>query len=94
MPGQPQPQPGAPYGVDPASGVPYSEKQKVIAGILGILLGAFGAGRFYAGQTGIAIAQLVVSIVTCGLGSIWGLIDGVLILVNGGVDGEGRPLRP
>ncbi|MBM0229584.1 hypothetical protein DKT69_27275 [Micromonospora sicca] len=24
---------------------------------------------------------------------IWGLIDGILILVNGGVDGQGRPLR-
>ncbi|MGW3607627.1 MULTISPECIES: TM2 domain-containing protein [unclassified Micromonospora] len=71
----------------------YSDKSKVVAGILGILLGTFGAGRFYTGHTKIAVLQLVVSLVTCGFGSLWGLIDGILILVNGGTDAQGRPLR-
>jgi len=66
----------------------------VIAGILGILLGFFGAGQFYRGNIGLGIAQLVVSVVTCGLGSLWGLIEGILVLVNGGTDSEGRQLRP
>ncbi|MEU6208010.1 TM2 domain-containing protein [Micromonospora musae] len=78
-------QPGYPQGV--------SDKSKVVAGILGILLGTFGAGRFYTGHIKIAVLQLVVSFVTCGLGALWGLIDGILILVNGGTDGQGRPLR-
>ncbi|MGS2619071.1 TM2 domain-containing protein [Micromonospora sp. LZ34] len=78
-------QPGYPQGV--------SDKSKVVAGVLQILLGFFGAGRFYMGDTKTGVIQLVVSIVTCGLGSIWGLVDGILILVNGGVDGQGRPLR-
>lgn len=70
-----------------------SDKSKVVAGILQILLGGFGVGRFYIGDTKTGVIQLVVTLVTCGLGSIWGLIDGILILVNGGVDAQGRPLR-
>ncbi|WP_405434504.1 TM2 domain-containing protein [Micromonospora sp. NBC_00617] len=71
----------------------YSDKSKIVAGILGILLGTFGAGRFYTGHTKIAVLQLVVSLVTCGFGALWGVIDGILILVNGGTDAQGRPLR-
>ena len=70
-----------------------SDKSKVVAGILGILLGSLGVGRFYTGHTKIAVLQLVVSICTFGLGGLWGLIDGILILVNGGTDAQGRPLR-
>jgi TM2 domain-containing membrane protein YozV len=86
------PDASAPYGYD-AMGRPYSDKQKLVAGLLGILLGWLGVGRFYTGHTGLGVAQLVLSLVTCGLGSIWGLIDGILILVNGGTDAQGRPLR-
>lgn len=85
--------PAAPYGYDPRTGLPFSEKSKLVAGLLGILLSPFGAGRFYTGHTGMAIAQLAVSLLTCGLGSLWPFIDGIMILVNGGTDSEGRPLR-
>ncbi|MFY1632402.1 TM2 domain-containing protein [Solwaraspora sp. WMMB335] len=70
-----------------------SDKSKVVAGVLGILLGGFGVGRFYMGDTKTGVLQLVVSVLTCGLGGIWGFVDGILILINGGVDGQGRPLR-
>ncbi|SCL30129.1 TM2 domain-containing protein [Micromonospora pallida] len=70
-----------------------SDKSKVVAGILGIVLGGFGAGRFYMGDTKTGVWQLIVSLVTCGIGGIWGFVDGILILINGGVDGQGRPLR-
>ncbi len=84
--------PAMSYGVD-AYGRPLSDKSKVVAGILGIVLGAFGAGRFYMGDTKTGVLQLVVSIFTCGLGHLWGLIDGIMILINGGVDAQGRVLR-
>ncbi|MBF6340549.1 TM2 domain-containing protein [Nocardia abscessus] len=84
--------PEAPWGRDPF-GVPLSDKQKLIAGLLQIFLGGFGVGRFYLGYTGLGIAQLAVTIVTCGLGSIWGLIDGIMILVGKVPDAQGRPLR-
>ena len=89
----------APYGYPGAQpqfdayGRPISDKSKIVAGILGIALGGFGAGRFYTGHTGIAVAQLIVTLVTCGLGHFWGLIDGIMILVNGGTDAQGRVLR-
>ena len=84
---------GAPWGVHPVTGVPYSEKQKLIAGLLNILL-PFGIGRFYIGDTGTAVAQLLVAIFTCGIGTLWSLIDGVLMLTGDPYDAEGRPLRP
>ena len=76
-----------------AQGRPLSDKSKVVAGLLGILLGGFGAGRFYTGHIGIAVAQLVVSFCTLFVGSLWGLIDGIIILINGGTDAQGRVLR-
>lgn len=57
-----------------------SDKSKIAAGLLQIFLGGFGIGRFYTGHTNIGIAQLIVSVVTCGFGSIWGFIDGIVIL--------------
>jgi TM2 domain-containing membrane protein YozV len=65
----------------------------MIAGLLQILLGGFGAGRFYTGHTGLAIGQIAATWLTCGLGGIWPLVDGIMILVNGGTDAQGRKLR-
>ena len=79
----------APYGVDPY-GKPYSEKSRIIAGILQLFLGNFGIGRFYVGNNGVAIAQLF----TCGGLGIWSLIDGIIYLVSDTrTDPQGRPLR-
>ena len=48
----------------------------------GTSLGSFGIGRFYTGHIGLAVAQLIVSIITCGIGSIWGFIDGIYMLCS------------
>lgn len=85
--------PMAPYGRHPVTGEPFSDKQKLTAGLLGILLGAFGAGRFYLNQPGIAVAQIAVTWLTCGIGGIWPLIDGILMLTGSVRDQHGRPLR-
>lgn len=70
---------------------PYvSDKSKVVAGVLQILL-PFGVGRFYTGNTAIAVAQLITAF--CGVGAIWSMIDGIVILVGGARDGHGRPIR-
>ncbi|MBF6330045.1 TM2 domain-containing protein [Nocardia transvalensis] len=106
--GQPQyGQPGAypsayvPPGVDPAApygrniyGEPYSDKSKLVAGLLQIFLGWLGVGRFYLGHTGIGVAQVVVTVFTFGLvGWIWGVIDGILILTGKVRDPNGLPLQ-
>lgn len=95
-PGQPYgASPQAPYGVHPATGMPYSDKQKLVAGLLQIFIGGFGVGRFYMGDTKTAIWQIVVTVLTCGIGAIWGLIDGIMILAGDNAkDANGLPLRP
>jgi TM2 domain-containing membrane protein YozV len=82
----------APYGVHPATGLPYSDKSKLVAGLLQVLL-PLGIGRMYMGFTGVGVAQLIVTIVTCGIGAIWPFVDGIIILVSDSKDAEGRILR-
>ena len=89
--GYQQPYPGQ-FGVD-AWGRPLSDKSKLVAGLLQLFLGAFGVGRFYLGYNGLAIAQIAVTWLTCGIGSIWPLVDAVLILVGKVPDSNGRTLR-
>ena len=70
----------------------------MVAGLLAIFLGGFGVHNFYLGYTGKAVAQLLLSLLSCGLlswvSSIWGLIEGILI-ISGSIDkdGQGNPLR-
>lgn len=81
--------PNAPYGYDPY-GRPLSDKSKIVAGVLQILIGTLGIGRFYTGHVGIGIAQLL----TCGGLGIWSLVDGIMLLVSeSSADAQGRILR-
>lgn len=74
------------------------QKSKLVAGILGIILGSFGVHNFYLGYTGKAVAQLLITLLSCGAGatitSIWGLIEGILIL-TGSIDKDANniPLK-
>jgi TM2 domain-containing membrane protein YozV len=81
--------PNAPYGYD-AYGRPLSDKSKIVAGVLQLLVGGLGIGRFYTGDIGIGLAQLF----TCGGCGIWSLIDGILYLTsNDRTDSNGRILH-
>jgi TM2 domain-containing membrane protein YozV len=82
----------APYGIHPATGLPYSDKSKIVAGLLQVLI-PLGIGRMYMGQTGLGVAQLLVTVLTCGVGGLWPFIDGILILVGDKTDAQGRVLR-
>lgn len=68
--------------IDPSSTV--SQKSKIAAGLFGIFLGSFGVHNFYLGFTGKAVAQLLITVLSCGIlspiSAIWGLIEGILIL--------------
>ena len=97
------PDPSAPYGRHPLTGEPFSDKSKVIAGLLQLLglVGVLGIGRIYLGNTTLGITQLlgclVFGIITCGIGFIvpviWGIVDAVLIFTDRVRDSAGRPLR-
>ena len=86
---------GQPYAPSPLA--PYvGAKSKVVAGVLGILLGAFGIHRFYLGYNGVGIVMLLLTVCTCGYGAIitgpWGLIEGILCLTGSMRDANGMPL--
>ena len=54
--------------------------------------------NFYLGYTGKAVAQLLITILSCGFlafaSSLWGLIEGILILTGSiNTDAQGNPLR-
>ncbi|GCE36767.1 hypothetical protein Rhow_005767 [Rhodococcus wratislaviensis] len=99
-PGSAMQQPAA-YGYHPVTGLPYSHKTKLAAGLLSIFFGYFGAGRFYAGHTGLGFAMLIVNIVltVVSLGMwlfvawIWPVIDGIVLLAGEPKDKNGLPLR-
>ncbi len=83
------------YAPPPAT---TERKSKLAAGLLGIFLGTLGIHNFYLGYTGKALAQLLITVCTCGLGgivtSVWGLIEGILILTGGiATDANGVPLQ-
>ena len=72
-------------------------KSKMAAGLLGIFLGQWGVHNFYLGYTGKAVAQLLITLLTCGAGAvisgIWALIEGIMILTGSiNVDGKNVPL--
>jgi len=110
----PYPAPGYPsaypvaYGVDPLTGLAWSDKSKTTAGLLQLLLplvGVCGVGRLYAGQIGIGLAQLLGFFLGCVLMVVligfviapavwlWAVVDGIVLLTTGGRDQYGRLLR-
>lgn len=80
-------------GVELKNIVAGEQKSKMTAGLLGIFLGGLGIHNFYLGNTGKAIAQIVLSL-CFGIGAVWGLIEGILILTgNIKTDAKGIPLK-
>lgn len=57
-------------------------EKKVPAGILGILLGGLGVHKFYLGYTKEGIIQIVITLVTCGFGSLVGFVEGIIYLTK------------
>lgn len=79
-------EPGAPFGRDPVTGKPLSDKRAAVAGALQLFLGVFGAGRFYIGskviggsQLGLTIAGLALAQVTTSSDTASGLVGLLLV---------------
>lgn len=58
----------------------YRSEKKIAAALLGILLGVFGANKFFLGYITEGIIQIVLNIVTCGLASFIPFIEGIVYL--------------
>ena len=98
--------PEAPFGRDPVTGEPLSDKSAVTAGVLQLFLGTFGVGRFYLESTQIAVIQLCLGVfgmlftIFCLIGlpvligvGIWALVDAIMIFSGSVRDKYGRKLR-
>ena len=76
-------------------------KSKLVAGLLGILLGGLGIHNFYLGYTQKAIIQVLLGTVGAlfffigpMVSGVWGLVEGIMILAGKiTVDGKGNPLK-
>lgn len=76
------------------------QKDRIVAGVLAILLGAFGTQNFYLGKYKLAVIQLLITLLSAlGLAPIvamWGILEGIMYLFGSDpkwkVDGWGRPL--
>lgn len=77
-------------------------KSKVAAGLLGIFLGSLGVHNFYLGFITKGIIQLLLTLLTFGIGliasEIWALVEGILILTShtgdkAHQDAQGNELR-
>lgn len=58
------------------------ENKKVLVGVLGIVLGGFGVHKFILGYNKEGVIQLILTLVTCGFGSLIGLIEGIIYLTK------------
>ncbi|RYG37576.1 TM2 domain-containing protein [bacterium] len=66
-----------------------SDRSRALGGVLQLIIP--GAGRIYLGYSAIGVLQLILW--PCGVGWIWGFIDGIVILTGGvRMDGYGRHL--
>lgn len=68
----------------PSQGTP-TQSQRVLAGVLGILLGAFGVHKFVLGYTKEGIIMLILGLLTCWNFPVMvliGLIEGIVYLTK------------
>jgi TM2 domain-containing membrane protein YozV len=56
--------------------------KKLTAGICGILVGGFGIHKFILGYTTEGVIQIALTFITCGIGSIIGLVEGIIYLTK------------
>lgn len=67
------------------------EKTRMLYIILGIFLGGLGVHNFYAGRIGCGVAQLLISLLTLGIGYPFVFIWVIIELCTVTKDGSGKP---
>ena len=71
-------------------------KQLLVGVLLALFLGVFGVHNFYLGHNGRGVAQLLITVLTLGFGSIitgiWALIELIMMATGSLHDAQGRPL--
>lgn len=62
-------------------------KQKIVAGLLALFLGAFGVHHFYLGST---MAGVVTIVACCGLGGILNFVEAIMLLIMSDADFDAK----
>ena len=90
-------QPMAPGGQQVMMIPGHQPKSKVVGGLLAWFLGVFGVHNFHLDRTGYGVAQLLITLLTLGIGMIitgpWAFIEMILIFSGSINDGDGFPLE-
>ena len=74
---------GTPYPQYPYPALPPEvNSKKILSGIMGILFGGLGVHRFILGDVPGGLIRILITFVTCGLGSVIGLIEGIIYLTK------------
>ncbi len=72
-------------GVNPGAMTDWKQMgadKKLVAGLCGILIGSLGVHKFILGYTTEGIIQIVITFITCGVGGVVGLIEGIIYLTK------------
>lgn len=56
--------------------------KRVIAGVLGIILGELGVHKFVLGYTKEGLLQILLTFITCGIAGLVGKIEGIIYLTK------------
>ena len=71
---------------DHGNPIPEHQSKRILAGVLGIIIGELGIHKFVLGYTQEGLIQIGISIITCGIGGLIGKIEGIVYLTKS--DGE------
>jgi len=71
-----------------------SDKKRLLALLLALLFGVFGAHRFYVGKNGTAVVMLLLDLTMIGFAvtGVWSMIDAVFIILGEFTDSDGFKL--
>ena len=58
------------------------DSKRVLAGVLGIVLGELGIHKFILGYTKEGVLQILLTFITCGIAGLIGKIEGIIYLVK------------
>lgn len=60
----------------------YQDNKRITAGVLALLIGSLGVHKFVLGYTREGLLQILITVVTCGIGSIIPFIEGIIYLTK------------
>lgn len=72
----------SPYQSAPPPLPPDVNSTKILCGLMGILFGGLGVHRFILRDVTGGVLRIVITVLTCGLGSVIGLVEGIIYLTK------------